>query len=580
MKIQILPAHLVDQIAAGEVIERPASVVKELVENALDAGATRIEIDLQDGGKQRIRVTDDGAGISREELPLAFASHATSKIRSMDDLFQVATLGFRGEALASIGSVSRASILSRPQGEALGATIENEGGRLGSVREAGAPLGTSIEVRDLFFNLPARRKFLKGAPTELGHILDAVLRVAIPFEGVEFTVRHENRLAIRIPGEADLRERIRAAFDRETADALVAVEAASEVGKLHGFVGLPRVSRHDASRQFLWLNGRFIRDRALSRALREAYRELLPHGRQPLAFLFLGVDPSAVDQNVHPTKIEVRFRDGRELYGFFLRSIREALQRENLGTPGGTLRPELSDFAPPAPEHRSASWGFQVREQTSWPAPDAATPRERTLPLAPPPVEPPVRPSGPYLQIHNSYLLREIPEGFEVIDQHALHERVLFEEFKAQFAAGGIPMQRLLVPELVEVSRADLLLAQEQAEPLRKAGFEVAPFGETTLALHGVPARLRRADPREVIEEILALARGEENTEKHGFLEEVLHRAACRAAVMAGDKLEEAEIAALLGSAATISHDQTCPHSRPTRIRFTLDEIERAFHRK
>lgn len=578
MRIQLLPPNLVDQIAAGEVIERPASVVKELVENSLDAGATRIEIDLQDGGKQGIRIRDDGAGIEREDLPLAFASHATSKIRNMDDLFQVATLGFRGEALASIGSVARASILSRTKDAALGGAIENEGGRVGPVREAGAPLGTTMEVRDLFFNLPARRKFLKAASTELGHIVDVVLRVAIPFEGVDFTVRHEDRLVLRIPGDLDLRERIRAAFGKETAESLLAVEATSELGKIHGYLGLPRISRGDASRQFLYLNGRFIRDRALSRALREAYRELLPHGRQPVAFLFLGIDPNAVDQNVHPTKIEVRFREGRELFGFFLRSLREALERANLATPGATLTPQAPSFSLPA-SVRPVSYGEPFREATSVRettlAPSFFSSHEETaaFPL-------PARAVGPYLQIHDTYLIRQTPEGFEVVDQHALHERVLFEEFKSQFAGNGVPMQRLLVPETVEVSRAEVFLVQEKAEELRKAGFEIEPFGETTLAVHGVPARLRRIEGKEIVAEILALAREENDTAKHGFLEEVLHRAACRAAVMAGDTLAEEEIAALLQNAAMLSHDQTCPHSRPTRVKFTLQELERAFQRR
>lgn len=568
MRIQVLPRHLVDQIAAGEVIERPASIVKELVENSLDAGAKRIQVALAEGGKQLVRVEDNGHGILRDDLPLAFASHATSKIQSLEDLTRVGTLGFRGEALASVGAVSRARIVSRVRGASLGGRVEMEGGELRPAQEAGAPLGTTVEVRDLFYNLPARRKFLKSTSTELGQAAELLLRIALPFEGVEFTLEHEGKRLWQLPAGMGIRERIGAAFGADWAEALIPLEARSRWAAISGFLGHPRLSRADTNRQFFYCNGRFIRDKALLRALREAYRELLPHGRQPVAFLFLGVEPSKVDQNVHPTKAEIRFREGRELFEFFLHSAHERLQEADLSAPGTMLLPR-PPLHPAVPETGIAAYAPVSSRQTS-------VVREAAPPLFPGAPAAPV----PYLQVHDTYLVLETPEGFDVIDQHALHERVLFEEFKEDYSRGGIAVQRLLVPELVEVSRVDLLLLEEKKGELRRAGFEVEPFGETTVAVRGVPARLRRLEIRILVEELLAAARGEKDPERHPFYEEVLHRAACRAAVMAGDPLSREEVQALLTKASLLQHDQSCPHARPTRVCFTLADLERAFQRR
>ncbi len=571
MRIQRLPTHLVNQIAAGEVIERPSSVVKELVENSLDAGAKRIQVDLEEGGRRLIRVTDDGTGIVFEDLELSFASHATSKIVEEKDLWGIASLGFRGEALASIGAVSRAKILSRAAGASIGGTIENEGGQISTPKEAGAALGTSIEIRDLFFNLPARRKFLRTASTELGHIVDLLIRISLPFEGVEFVLRHEGKLVLRLPADFDLRERLREAFGEQISESLVELKATGPLGTITGFVGLPRIARNDVSRQFLYVNGRFIRDRALLRALREGYREFLPHERQPVAFLFLGVDPNSVDQNVHPSKIEVRFRESRELFSFVQNTVREALQKSNLASSVQEPVPSSMTFGKPI---QSSTWSFTPKSYSESPRNEFSAPSKQEFLFTETQV------SQPVLQVHNTYLIRETPEGFEVLDQHALHERVLFEQFKQDYGAGKIAVQGLLVPELVEVSRADVFLIEEKKEELRKLGFDLEAFGEKTLAVRALPARLRRLVPKEMVEEILSVLKQENNTAKHGFVEELLHRAACRAAVMAGDTLSQEEIASLFQSAANLDSDQTCPHSRPTRVRFSLYDLEKAFHRR
>ncbi|NUP96774.1 MAG: DNA mismatch repair endonuclease MutL, partial [Planctomycetaceae bacterium] len=332
-----LPELVKNQIAAGEVIERPASVVKELVENALDAGASRIHLDLEEGGVQLVRIVDDGGGIPPDEIPLAFASHATSKLSEVADLDHIATLGFRGEALASIASVARCKLYSRQRGSLLGAAVEIEGGALGEVRESGGPEGTRIEVRDLFYNTPARRRFLKTTATELGRCLDVVQRLALAQPGVGFVVTHDGRRAFEVEPSMDLRARVRRTFGAELADALVPVEAADGDTRLSGFVAPPRFSRNDTTRQMWFLNGRPLRDRILSRVLKDAYRGFVVDGRQTVAFLSLAMDPARVDVNVHPAKAEVRFRDERRVFGFLVASLRAAVQSMDLATPGERL---------------------------------------------------------------------------------------------------------------------------------------------------------------------------------------------------------------------------------------------------
>jgi len=588
--IAVLPERVKNQIAAGEVVERPASVVKELVENALDAGATRIQVDLEEGGTKLVRVTDDGVGMGAEDLALAFTPHATSKLRDVEDLEHIASLGFRGEALASIGAVSRATILTRAAGAATGFRVVDEWGRVGEVLEAGAPRGTTIEVEDLFSRLPARRRFLKRASTELARCLDVLQRLVVAHEGVGFVVTHGRKRVLDAGPEMDRRERVRRLFGADLADALQAVHGVDGTTRLGGFVAPPRFGRHDTTRQMWFLNGRPVRDKVLVRVLKEAYRGLSVEHRQPVAFLDLHMDPALVDVNVSPTKAEVRFREDRRVFGFLVATLRAALARADLATPGeGMLRGlERRGAWSPAPRAPSPP----ARAQPGLPDPEADELRVYEVPGKPFVPSTAARGArdpwarvddlaGPYLKVARTYVLRALPDGFEIVDQHALHERVTFEELKAQLASGGVEVQGLLIPELVEVSRPDAELLSRHADALRGIGVQLEPFGETTVALHGAPALLRRLDADVFVRDLVSMLERLGRVPPAGeLLEEVLHSMACRSSVMAGDDLSDADVAALLARAEAAGGAQTCPHGRPTRVRFTLADLEKAFHRR
>jgi len=576
-RIAELPLDVRNKIAAGEVIERPASVLKELVENALDAGATEIHVDLEEGGAKLVRVVDDGCGMGPEDLALAFLPHATSKLREVSDLEHIASLGFRGEALASIGSVARARILSRPADAAVGFEVVNEGGRVRGPLEAGARRGTTVEVRDLFFNTPARRRFMKRPSTELGRALDLLQRLALAHDGVGFSATHDGRRVFDVERGMDLRARVRRAFGADVADGLLPVDAADGTTRVSGYLAPPRLARRDTSRQMWFLNGRSLRDKVLARALKEAYRGVLMEGRQPVAFLHLAMDPAAVDVNVHPTKSEVRFRDERRLIGFLIAALREVVRGADLATTGERMLDRLerrgawSPAAPrPAPVVPRGEDGLRVFEVPGLP-PAAAPLLFAAAPRAP----------GEVLRVADTYLMRATEDGFEILDQHALHERVTFELLLSELASGGIEVQRLLVPELVELARTEVALVLEQRAVVARTGLLLDAFGETTVAVQGLPARLRRPDAEELVHAVIAaLEAGDGPPEAAALLEDTLARRACRSSVMAGDVLSASEIEALLARAASIPHDQTCPHGRPTRVRFTLADLEKAFGRR
>jgi DNA mismatch repair protein MutL len=574
-RIAVLPERVRDQIAAGEVIERPASVVKELVENAIDAGATRIVVDLEEGGAKLVRVTDDGSGMPREDLELAFVAHATSKLQDVSDLEHIASLGFRGEALASVGAVARCSITSRERGEATGFRIEDDGGRVAACVEAGGPEGTIVEVRELFFNVPARRRFLKRTSAELSRCLDVLQRIALSREGAGIVATHDGRRILDVDGAMDLRGRVRRIFGAELSESLAPVEASSGDLSLEGLVAPPRLARSDASRQMWFLNGRPVRDKVLLRALKEGYRGFLFESRQPVAFLRLSMDPSRVDVNVHPTKAEVRFRDERALFGFLVEAIRRGVARTDMATPGARLvekaiaRESSAAFSFPAvPSPAARQEPYVLRE-----VPPAPAEPSRRAPV-----------SGPMLQVARTFIVREVDGGFEVVDQHALHERVTFEGLLADLKAARTEVQRLLVPEVVEASPAEVELLAAHADSLSRIGLEIEPFGPGSVAVRGWPARLQRpraeAIVRDTIEVLEAARTGDRDPLAEEVLEAVLHRAACRSSVMAGDVLSQEEMRSLLERGAELLSDQTCVHGRPTRVRFTLGDLERAFHRR
>ncbi len=621
--IQRLPQSLINKIAAGEVVERPASVVKELMENAVDAGATRIDVAVAGGGAEMVRVVDNGCGIPADELPLAVASHATNKLAEADDLFRVATLGFRGEALASIAEVSRLTIRSRTAESQGGAQLEVPGGKAGEVVPCGCPVGTAVEVHNLFFNTPVRRKFLRSRQTEFGHLGEAFTRIALAVPSVHFTLRHNDREVFELPASDGWLERIARFFGRELAEGLIPVESIEGPVRLGGYVARPTHSRSNNRMQYLFLNGRHIRDRALQHALGEAYRGLLMTGRFPIAFLMLEMPPEMVDVNVHPTKLEVRFQDSGRLYSQLLSTLRgkflstdltvhvqPADQRDPSGghdeARAAQLRRELVDWA----KGKVASWGtegeagsespvrsaFELERSADSPRPLELTQLERSWtppgdvsgdqsgqsPGGPAEVLPLTSAgrSAPALQVHNRYLVAETEEGVTIIDQHALHERILYEQLRSRVMSGVVETQNLLVPEPVDLSAAEAATALEHRELLGQLGMKIEPFGGDTVLVAGYPAMLANLSPVELLHELLEqLLTGGRAPDRRDLLDELLHAIACKAAIKAGDRLAPEEIAALLEQRHLVDDPHHCPHGRPAALVFTREELDRQFKR-
>jgi DNA mismatch repair protein MutL len=646
-RIRELPPSVVNQIAAGEVVERPASVVKELLENAIDAGATRVELSVERGGKDLIRVADDGCGIARDDLTLAFTPHATSKLESADDLHRVRTLGFRGEALAAIAEISRVRCLTRTPDDAIGSELAIEAGIAAPIRDAAASPGTVIEVRNLFFNTPVRRTFLKSDATEAGHVAEMFTRVALASPSVHMTMRSGGRVLHDLPATMGLKERIAALIGRDLAEGLLWVESRLQEIHVRGYVGHPSQSRSSAKGQYLFVGGRYVRDRALGHALSEAYRGLLMVGRQPVAFLFLDLPPEEVDVNVHPMKIEVRFRDGHRVYSQLLSTVRQTFLASDLHARLQVGPEEAADHSAtaaavmPAPAPAPATptspdalslWPGRVdrQEVASWftPARPAsasgatlappASPTEfewaRNLPPAPPPgpaapfdefdttsptAPPPAGTAAPVapalasgrplearasharaIQLHDSYLIAETEDGIVVIDQHALHERILYEELRDRLARGGVEAQRLLVPEPVELSAADAAAVVERQALLASLGLQVEPFGGTTVLVSSQPTLLAHVPVDRLIRDLADHFRSSTLPPTPDALADgVLSTMACKAAVKAGDRLGPEEIDSLLRRRHLAANTHHCPHGRPAALVFTKSELERQFGR-
>jgi DNA mismatch repair protein MutL len=573
--IRILPPEVVNQIAAGEVIERPFSVVKELVENSLDAGARRIAVELRDGGRTLIRVTDDGSGFSPADLALAFVGHATSKLAASSDLERIASLGFRGEALASIGAVARASIRSRRAQDGAGVEIDCAGGAMGEVRPCGAPPGTTIEVRDLFYNLPARRRFLRTPQAERARVQDMLVRLALARLEVDFTLLADGREALRLPGGEDLAARIERCFGRALAGNLHAVERRAGDYHVAGLVGDPDAARRDATLELLWINGRCARERGSVHAIRQAYREYLMGGRLPVYFLMLTAPPDRVDVNVHPAKAEVRFVQAREICGFLHDAVQHALARRGARAAGGAASAGAA-----LPRARS---GFPELSASLFgpPQPLPASVREAAAPLSTAERPHPFRAlrARRCLQVHDLYLVVEGEDGMVVVDQHALHERILYERLRAR--AGSARVQRLLVPEIVELTPIDKAWLLEARELLATEGFLLEDFGGNSIAVQGLPAVLGAAAPGRVLETFLrGDGAGDVRPRARAAIVERFHSMACRAAVMSGDRLTEEEALALLEDARGLEHPHNCPHGRPTVLTFGRVELEKYFRRR
>jgi DNA mismatch repair protein MutL len=686
-KIHVLPERVANQIAAGEVVERPASVVKELLENALDAGSTRIRIQVEAGGKKLIQITDNGCGMLRDDAMLAFERHATSKIKDTDDLQSISTLGFRGEALPSIASVARLHLETRAEEEAAGTVLEINGGRIIRIDEAGLPPGTSITIRDLFFNVPARRKFLRSESTELSHIASLVTHYALANPEKHFELHSATNVLLVAPPVAGHRERVYQVFGRETLDELIplaAVQPLERFGlpepppwrrvaddarqrsredenetvtavrsapqncgelRLHGFVSKPEIQKLNRNSIFIFINGRLIRDRLIQHAITEAYRNILSPTVFPVVLLFIEMPAAEVDVNVHPSKTEVRFRQQTVIHDFVRESIRAALMKARpvpqflteiraqpdttpgLSSPGlGNLSftggangadpaehaPSRDSYAPSAPGgfalqaskipattvHFEFEGGIAIEANAALPlarGPEAGGSgphvADRPIPdhgCAPPiPHEPQSAPTlgslrtlHPLGQIRNSFILAVNEDGLWIIDQHVAHERVLFEKVLRQRAAQQVEGQRLLMPLLVELTPAQLAIFTEIAEELARNGFEAEPFGARSLAVKTAPAGVDAVHIEHMLNEIFEqLIREDQALNLEAVQTRIAASIACHAAIKVNMHLEQNKMEWLLSELANTDHPMTCPHGRPVVLRYSMQDIQKAFKR-
>ncbi len=563
--IRLLPDLLVGQIAAGEVVERPASVLKELLENSLDAGAQSIAVSLDDGGLRRIQVEDDGEGIAEGDLPNALARHATSKIASLEDLEGVATMGFRGEALASIASVSRLALTSRARSAQRGCVIRAEGADTGEVEPAARAPGTTVSVADLYFNTPARRKFLRTEATEFGHCDEVFRRIALSHPQTAFSLKHNDRASRHLRAQP-LRERIAALAGGELLEASLPVEAQSGSLRLFGIAGTPHAARARADGQYFFVNGRFVRDRLLGHAAREAYAELLHGERQPAYVLFLETDPRTVDVNVHPAKTEVRFRDARSVHQFVLHALQRAL------SPGVASAP-VSYAAFPGGNSIQSSFGLAQ--------PAAAYQAFMSSAVPMPAQESQPHPLGYALaQLHGIYILAQNEAGLVLVDMHAAHERIVMEKLKKNLDSGAVQRQNLLVPALLKAEALDVATAADNREALERLGLELSAAGPNELAVRAAPAQLAGGDiiglTRDILAEIRAYGASQVLSARQN---ELLATMACHAAVRANRILGIAEMNALLREMEETERSGTCNHGRPTWYQLTIGDLDRLFMR-
>ncbi len=631
-RIRVLPELLVKKIAAGEVVERPASVVKELIENAIDAGASRIAITIEDGGRQLIRVTDDGYGMSAEELRLAVMPHATSKVSTEEDLFSISTMGFRGEALASVSAVSKLRIVSRRADSPQGHEVRVAAEQLESSQAAGGAVGTTVEIRDLFFNVPARRKFLRSQSTEVGHVNEQLARAALACPSIAFELTSNKRTTQNLPSCKTRLERVGKFYGPELASALLPIERHERGLGLEAYVAPPAQSRATAQWQYTFVNGRYIRDRFIQHAIKEAYRGLMEPNRHGVVFLFITIDPGQVDVNVHPTKIEVRWAEPNLIHSQVLSALRETFQRADLAPTIRTgraqdpiseaeqdrIRREMAaalkaaaPIQPPAAARagqetgahgRTGDWGGRVgpsegeppssvpgHPMASWQSLYAA-PRSEPEEFAGqgPPMGDARLPHASTrgaplraIQVHNLYLVAETEEGIVIVDQHALHERVMYEQLGKRMTEGQLEGQRLLLPESLNVTRQQVALVETNAELLAQLGIEVTPFGTDAIAVHAFPALLKDTDVVSFMRDLLDyLGQQVGATKPDMVINDILSMMACKAAVKAGDPLSQEEVDALFRQRDLIEKSSSCPHGRPTMLRLTKADLERQFKRK
>jgi DNA mismatch repair protein MutL len=589
MPIRVLPEDVVSQIAAGEIVERPASVVKELVENSIDAGARDVRVETRAGGKKLIRVTDDGCGVSAADAGIAFHRHSTSKLTTADDLMNITTLGFRGEALASIASVSQVTFVTRAADEPAGTLLRLEGARIIARQESGRPPGTAVTVEELFFNVPARRKFLRSERTERGHIDAWLTRYAMAYPKIHFTLSHDGKAVFQSPGNDRLRDVLVAVYGLEIGAALLEIKdevssadplSASGI-QVTGFVSPPSLHRANRSYITLFVNGRWVQDARLTYAVVQAYHTLLPTGRYPLGVVMAHMSPADVDVNVHPAKSEVRFRDGDAVFRAVQKAVRHTLIERSpvpLATRPPTAWPTLS-----------APWQERGRERLAGLRPRSSVEQLR-FEEKPPEVSaaaggilvtsadnlPPLRVVG---QLGATYIVAEGPEGMYLIDQHAAHERVLFEQLLAEREQAKVASQALLEPRPVELPPEAMGLLEEHLEALSSLGFQVEPFGGTTMLVRALPTLVAETDPHQVLEDVAAaLEMGD--APLAGTAEEAVARRVCKqAAIKGGQVMTPAEMEELIRALERCVSPRTCPHGRPTMIHLSVEQLARQFGR-
>jgi DNA mismatch repair protein MutL len=604
-KIQLLDSRLANQIAAGEVVERPASVLKELLENALDAGSESISVDVEQGGVKLVRVRDNGSGIDRDDLPLALSRHATSKIRGLDDLEAIGTLGFRGEALAAISSVSRLTLASNVEGEAEGWQVQVEGRDMApTVTPAGHPRGTTVTMRDLFFNTPARRRFLRTEKTEFNHLEEVFRRIALSEFNTAFRLTHNQKVIHQLP--AGLDDTLRAArvaklCGKGFMEQAIPVDVERDGIRLHGWMGLPTFSRSQADLQYFYVNGRVIRDKVVSHAVRQAYADVLYHGRHPAYVLFLELDPAQVDVNVHPTKHEVRFREQRMVHGFLYSSLHRAIAEVRPGqSPAATvvdegepampaMEPSQASMSLSAPAGRPSyspptgkgfSYGQGLRQADAYGA--LVRPQVAENPVMPPASDQETVPPLGYAvaQLHGIFILAENQQGLVVVDMHAAHERITYERLKQSWSEDKVRSQPLLVPVSLAVSSREADFAEQQPEVFSRLGFMVDRAGPETLVVREVPAMLRDSDSeamvRDVLSDLLAQGSSERIEQK---LDELLSTMACHGSVRANRRLTLPEMNALLRDMEATERSGQCNHGRPTWTQMSLKDLDRLFMR-
>ena len=583
MSIRELPPQLVNQIAAGEVVERPASVLKELLENSLDAGARRIEIDVEGGGLRLCRVRDDGKGIPADELSLAVARHATSKIQTLEDLERVATLGFRGEALPSMASVSRMSLTSRTCDEVSGWRRATEGGSDAQPGPAAHPPGTTVEIRDLFYNTPARRKFMRTERTEFSHLEKTARRLAMSRFDVAYRLVHNQKPVFDLRPAADqdaMERRIAEVCGKQFIENAVRIDHSASGLELSGWLGLPTFSRSQADLQYFFLNGRLIRDKVVSHAIRAGYSDVLYHGRHPAYVLYLEMDPAAVDVNAHPSKHEVRFRDGRSIHGFLFHTVERALAETHPNSENSQAPSSASSTLGIAPARQHAI-GLGVSEPTALtafrelaargPSPFSESGDEETddLPLG-----------SALAQLHGIYILAQNRAGLVLVDMHAAHERIVYERLKKAMGEGEVCSQPLLVPMHIHLSTSEADLAEDRAPDFQRLGFEIRRQGPDSISVRAVPSLLKDGDFEALVRDVLSDFAEKGNSRRiEDSSNEILSTMACHGSVRANRNLTVPEMNALLRDMERTERSDQCNHGRPTWTQLRLDELDRLFLR-